>query len=347
MAKYTTQVRSIVEVAAGVKESVGFDSIDSTIVKAIPKVFNFDFPIFDEEYRIPLCSKILRHYYTREICEETVGLWKLRLNARLNEIMPFYNKLYKSELLEFNPLYDVDYSKEYSRTGDETQGTSGSRTQASETKLKNNRTSEETSETSGTNNDTTTSSAEFSNNGESNKTVVGSTNTTENGSRSETVGTENDATRYKLYSDTPQNGLTGVDNEEYLTNATKETENSNSNRETSAESENTTVGSSNTKDSGTTSEEGNSTSNVIVSGENTKTVNASGTVTDDGTKNTEANDTYEEDKHANTTEEYLERVSGKVGGRSYSRMLIEYRNTFINIDMQVIDELSDLFFCLW
>lgn len=111
MSKYTTEVRFICETEAGYMESKGFNSIDSILDIAAPKIFNFDFPIFDEEYRLPLEKKILRHYYTREISEETVGLWKLRLQDRLCMIMPYYNQLYKSELLEFNPLYDVDLTK--------------------------------------------------------------------------------------------------------------------------------------------------------------------------------------------------------------------------------------------
>ena len=105
MSKYTTEVRFICETNAGLDESVGFNSIENVIENARPKIFNFDYPIFDSNYKGVLETKILKHYYTNEICEETVGLWKLRLNARLNEIMPYYNKLYESELLEFNPLY--------------------------------------------------------------------------------------------------------------------------------------------------------------------------------------------------------------------------------------------------
>ena len=83
----------------------------SIITSAIPKIFSFSFPIFDEKYRTILEKKILKHFYTREICEETVGLWKLRLDTKLNEIMPYYNKLYKSELLEFNPLYTTNLTR--------------------------------------------------------------------------------------------------------------------------------------------------------------------------------------------------------------------------------------------
>ena len=52
-------------------------------------------------------------------------------------------------------------------------------------------------------------------------------------------------------------------------------------------------------------------------------------------------------KVSTTTDEYLQRVSGKSGGMSYSAMLLEYRETFINIDEMIIEELSDLFFGLW
>lgn len=105
MAKYTTEVRTICESIAGLTESAGGNDVQKIIEKSAPLIFNFEFPIFDEKYRNALEIKILRHFYTREIGFETVGLWKLKLCTKLNEIMPFYNKLYNSELLEFNPLY--------------------------------------------------------------------------------------------------------------------------------------------------------------------------------------------------------------------------------------------------
>ena len=113
MSKYTTEVRFICETAYGLDNSRGYASINDIINGAIDKVFDFSFPIFDEAYRSVLERKILKHFYTREICEETVGLWKLRLDTRLNEIMPYYNKLYESELLEFNPLYTHNLTRKH------------------------------------------------------------------------------------------------------------------------------------------------------------------------------------------------------------------------------------------
>lgn len=108
MSKYTTELRFICESYAGLDESVGSDSIENVITNALPSLFNFNFPIFDESYRTVLERKIVMHYYTREIGFETVGRWKLALNTKLNEIMPYYNKLYESELIEFNPMYATD-----------------------------------------------------------------------------------------------------------------------------------------------------------------------------------------------------------------------------------------------
>lgn len=63
---------------------------------------NFDFkmnnyPIFDENYRETLNNNILNHYYENEIGFETAPLFRFYLNQKLNEIMPYYNELYKAQ----------------------------------------------------------------------------------------------------------------------------------------------------------------------------------------------------------------------------------------------------------
>ena len=307
MSKYTTEVRFICENAAGLTESTGYSRIDDVINKAIPAVFSFDFPIFDEAYRNVLCKKILKHYYTREICEETVGLWKFRLDTRMNEIMPYFNKLYKSELLEFNPLYDVDITRKGNRenTANGNESVSGTRTGSGN------------SETNTTNNTTTTNT--------SNETSEGTNNTT-NQSTTNAQSTDNKTER-DLYSETPQGALTNVENETYLTNARKK------------------IGEATTSDTGTSTGTTNSavTGKVDVSGSGKTNQNGNSTNTYTN------NDTFNSSqvKNANSTEDYLESVSGKQSGASYSKMLMEYRDTFLNIDMQVINSLSDLFFGLW
>ena len=72
---------------------------------------NFDFqmtnyPIFDENYRKTLNNNILHHYYENEIGFETAPLFRFYLNQKLNEIMPYYNELYKvqKKLIDDNLL---------------------------------------------------------------------------------------------------------------------------------------------------------------------------------------------------------------------------------------------------
>lgn len=72
---------------------------------------NFDFqmknyPIFDENYRDTLNNNILYHYYENEIGFETAPLFRFYLNQKLNEIMPYYNELYKvqKKLIDDNLL---------------------------------------------------------------------------------------------------------------------------------------------------------------------------------------------------------------------------------------------------
>ena len=119
MSKYTTEVRYICETDSGLDESVGFNSVDDVISKSWDKIFTTKVPFFDEDYRKILCCKILKHYYLREICSETVGIWKLWINTKLEEIMPYYNQLYESAKLKFDPFHDVDLTRKHNRTENE------------------------------------------------------------------------------------------------------------------------------------------------------------------------------------------------------------------------------------
>jgi hypothetical protein len=264
MSKYTTEVRYICERLYGLDESTGYASVDAILAQTAPKIFDFDFPIFDEDYRLTLEIKILKHYYTREIGAETVGLWKLFLNRKMNEIMPYYNTLY--ELMKEKRLYmfnDVDIS--------------------TKSDSKQNGTSDSNGETTTKTQDTTKS-----------------TNTATSKDTSESQSTD-----YSLYSDTPQGGLNGVNSESYLTTATKDTSSNNS----------TSNGSSS----------GNSTSSS------------------DGTVN---GTTKDKTVSMNTTD-YLESKIGKSGGMTYYKQFKEALNEIVDIDMQIINELNDLFFGLW
>jgi hypothetical protein len=235
LSKYSTEVRFICETAAGLIESKGYNEIDNIIDKAVNNIFESDIPFFDNEYGIKLEKKILRHYYTREIGFETVGLWKLQLNTTMKEIIPYYNKLYKTEMYKYDPLSDFDYTIKTDsndvRTDDLTKSNMG--TQEVKTGDKN----------------------------------------------------------VNKFSDTPQGGLEDVESGAYLTNATIDNSEGSSNR----------------------------TDNLTE-----KNIGTVGNVID-----------------------RTERRFGKQGSKSYAEMIIQERESFLNIDMQVIEELEDLFMLVW
>lgn len=116
MSKYTMQLREVCEIEAGFEESKGWNDVDEIVENSRRKIFG-NYPIFDEQYRPVLERKILKHFYMREIGFETVGLFKMKLNNKMNEIMPYYNKLYQSELFEYDPLEDTNIKTERDRNG--------------------------------------------------------------------------------------------------------------------------------------------------------------------------------------------------------------------------------------
>lgn len=180
MSKYTTEVRYICEQESGLKGSVGYNTVDKVISDSIPGIFDFDFPIFDENYREVICTKILRHYYTREIGFETVGLWKLKLQTKLCEIMPYYNQLYESELIKFNPLYDTDLNTTHVGEKDSQLDKNDNRTELSNS----NRETSGSENYNRTNSGTENSAKEINQNENYNKTYNEEENNSKGGNKS-------------------------------------------------------------------------------------------------------------------------------------------------------------------
>lgn len=75
------------------------------------------YPIYDEAYRKPLNEKIVNHFWFREIGTETADMFVFMLNRKMNEIMPFYNQLYKSSILEIDPLLTFRSTTEQTTEG--------------------------------------------------------------------------------------------------------------------------------------------------------------------------------------------------------------------------------------
>ena len=277
MSKYTTELRYLIE-----------NNFDIGLK---------DYPIFDENYREPLNRKIINHYYFREIGMETAELFKRYLNNTMREIMPYYNQLYKSELLEFNPFYNVDKTV----TSDKN----------------NNSVSDFVGNISGKNTQTADTENTQTNNGKQQTTTAAT-------STGESVGNSTTTNKNKnVSSDTPQGFLSinSIENETYASAA--EMGNAESINNSKATSNNAENGITDQTTADETKATGNSKSNAT-------------TETDTANKTT-----------SNDFENYISHVIGKSEGETYSEMLMKFRETFLNIDMMIIDELKTCFMMIY
>ena len=366
MSKFTTELRYICEVQAGKTESEGYDSVDDIIDETANDIVG-DYPIFDENYRKTLNCKIIKHYYTREIGFETVGLFRLKLNTMMNEIMPYYNQLYSSALLQFNPFYDVDYQEESDKNAD----TSSNRqyeNKFDKTSVMNEGESSKEKATSNSQKDADTiqKSTEKSDWNVDNENTSDKKSTTNSNRNSESVennkressSTNNDSSKsYDMDSDTPQGGLEGIENNKYLTNVNKKIDDKRgiTTGDETINNNNSEIANENTNLKDETSSNANEQGNRNNTQSSTNTEQSNIKNDEDRTRTSERMTEFnydelgktKENQNINNIENYIRRVQGKMGLKSYSSMLKEFRDTFLNIDVMIIDALAPLFFNLW
>lgn len=234
MSKYTTELRFLISTYLNKESPLTVSEIREDCKNAASFVLGI-YPIFNEEYRDTLGEKILYHFYTREIGFETAFLFLQKINEKMNLIMPYYNKLYESELLKFNPLEDANETVEHEEHY---------------------------------------TNVDRSDRKDSSSTTV-----------------QSDTSSIQKYSDTPQGSIANLQQDRYLTNATIDSSDVNQ---------------------------------------------VTGVISSSGADSQGKNDG-----------KYTTKRSGKSGSNTFSAMLKEYRETFLNIDQMVIAELEPLFMQLW
>ena len=315
MATYTVELRTICENLAGKTEHVEYPQIDEVIAQVVDKIIPaYPAPnIADGESKQKAFNKkFLKHFWVREIGCETYGLWRLRLDQKLNEIMPYYNQLYEeAALLAGNPFDNVHLVTERSIKEDGVTNRAGN-TETS----KQGKGGRETGSTS----DTTT-------------TTDGSVNTTSSGKSDGTSTNSSDTNRTDTdrYSDTPQGGMENfgerLEDNEWITNARIV-----DSKQTSKDTGTTTANTSGTVNE--TSESNGTNKNKFNETENTANEES-------GSEN------YTSDTNRKNKIDYEQILSGRDGRFTYGKQIAEYRQTLINIDKMVLDELATLFMLVY
>lgn len=268
----------VMEAITGQTQSVDYNHIVELINQARPLIFDFDYPIFDANYKAKLETKILYAFLMHEICVTPVPRWKLFLANRLNEIMPYYNQLYKSELIkldQFGPLREEIIGSRNKKENNENNNV-----------LHRDSTTDSSGNTTSSDDGTETSTGTTISNGTTNST--------------------------QALSDTPQSDMQNVIDKKYLTSA-QATNNTDHNT-----TDNTTDGEYHKTGSGNYKNNSNNT--------------------DDSTDNRK--------EQKNADEAYGE-TRNRTRGESSATLLKELRETFLNIDKMIIDDLKECFFTIF
>lgn len=280
---------------------------DDEIISISSKNLLQNYPIFDDEYRTGLNKKIFYHYYLREIGAETPERFEFYLRRTMNENMPYFNKLYKSELLKFDPLFTVNRIVSHKGSGTDN-GTSTTKMDSTGTTTENG---ENTSKYSATGSEKATGNSTGTTNGN---------NTTES--------TSSSANKAGVL-DTPQGSISAIGSalsttgNGYLTNAQLSSTDSNGNSSGTSK---------------TTTEDNSSSSR-----DTTASNEASGTDKKTTSSTDNANSTAE--NSSQSTDEYLDTITGYEGHPAV--LIKELRDTFLNLDMEVIDGLADCFMMIY
>lgn len=175
-------------------------TVNEKIQYALPKLFDFTYPFFDETKRNDFETKFVKHFFMRQLGFETPALFKFQLDEALNLIMPYYNEFFKSQLLEYDPLFtyvvEEVFSKEASvdTTRNETISDTGNKDITRNATEGGTTTDKKTGTDSSNGNETI----------DDTQNHTGSVNTTTSSS--------------DKYSDTPQAMISNSGSNEYLTN---------------------------------------------------------------------------------------------------------------------------------
>ena len=176
MSRYTVELRDIVE------------NTSREEVEAFFTDYNLEDYLTDQEIQIinergtwskeKLASKIVDHYYMREIGLETVGLFKLKAKVAMREIMEEKLPLIYSAAIKYDPLVNVDFVEDYDSSSS------------------NNQSGKSKGTTSGLNVQSDTPQGQISKTNILNGSYASSTGANENESSSEDISNSNGSQSY-------------------------------------------------------------------------------------------------------------------------------------------------------
>lgn len=278
-------------------------------------LFDFDYQFDDLKFKQQIEQSVIDYYYTYEIGTETPDEFKRRFQSKWLSFIDYYNQLYNTTLLTYNPLINYKLAEALDQLATtNTQQDSTSNTTASGQ-----------SDTSGTD------STEQTNSSDSTRTdnlTAQSDSTRTDNTTSNTVDSSNGSGNEKT-SDYPQQAIAGGD---FL-----EGERTNT---TSSDGESTTTNTGTVTNADTTTNIGTQGTVTNSTGDSTNTHSAA--TTSEDSSNTIGSLVSEGTNNTN----YEKTIEG-ITGTTYQDLILKERQNLLRLIPAIISELKPLFILVY
>ena len=279
------------------------------------ELFDFDYQFDDLKFKQQIEQSVIDYYYSYEIGTETPTEFKRRFQAKWLTFIDYYNQIYNTTLLTYNPLinYKLTEALDQLATTSALQDSTTTSTANGQSNTNGTDTTEQTNNTNSTRTDNLTAQSD------STRTDNTTSNTVDSSD-----GTGNEKT-----SDYPQQAIAGGDflEGERVSTTSSEGESTTTNTGTVTNAD-TTV---NTGTQGTvTSSTGDSTNTHSAATTSSDSANTTGTLTSNGTNNTN----------------YEKTIEG-ITGTSYQDLIAKERQNILRLIPAIINELKPLFILVY
>lgn len=380
MAKYTTTFYDIAMMLKG-----GAVNYDEGVQLAASYIFTAPLPFYSnnqteiENFK----KKFIQHYFKEELGQETPDLFRGRLYTRLLEIMPKYQQLYQTMTYGLADLmntvdvwvttdhdsetnsentdtlehgHKIDTSENSSKSGTTENDLTNLRTDALETKRTDNLKTAQTDDFTNTRTDNLVN--KLSNDLSATRTDNLKAQRTDNLSE----GTTSESNSQQLVSDEPNTTIANnayasrLDRQE-ITGSGSRTNTGTQTTENTGTEKTVNTGTQTTNNTGTQTTDNTGTRNIDNTGTQTTDNTGTQTITNTGTvsSNEESEhttgvinsgtDTHNVNMKENNQAHDKHHRAGYEGDRN--KMIAEYRNNILNLDLQIIAECQNLFMMIF
>lgn len=319
------------------------------------KLFDFPYQFDDDVFKEEIEQAVLEYFYFHEIGQETPEKFKFIFRSKWKRTLEYYNKLYNTSLLEYNPLinYKVSEALDQLRQTTDKQDTTGNTTGTGGTTTDHSDNSNSTREEQrkedvlGTSKGTDKGTVSKSGTENTNSNTAGTEENTTTDNRTDNL--KNTTNSDEKTSDYPQQSIGTGD---YLSGG-KNTQQDSTNTGT-VENDGTSSTTTNTTGESAidTTEENEHSTNTT----NDTTEKTTGTITEDNTGTTQGQEetqtTSQEDRqeHRQGTgrdkTDYQKTIEG-LTGKTYQELIQLERENIIRIKDMVIQEMKTCFLLVY